>query len=75
LIISRAAADRVMELLEAHLSNSPIILFDIRTPTTQLAASRFDGRPRPRFLTVDRLRLGIAQSRQKSLNRFGAGAV
>jgi hypothetical protein len=48
-------------------------LFDIRTPTTLLAASRFEGRPR--LLAADRLRFGIAQSRQKSLNRFGASAV
>ena len=75
LIMSRAAADRVMSLAAAHLSNSPITLFDNRTPMTLLAASRSGGRPRPRLLADDWLRFATAQSRQKSLNRFGAKAV
>jgi hypothetical protein len=58
LIIAGAAADRVTALAEAHLSNSPITLFDNRTPITLLAASRFDGRPRPRLLAANRLRFG-----------------
>jgi hypothetical protein len=75
LIISRAAVDLFMPFANAHPSNSPIILFDNRTPTTLLAASRFDGRPRPRLSAGDWLRFATAQSRQKSLNRFGASSV
>jgi hypothetical protein len=71
--ISRTAADRVMPFAEAQLSNSSITLFDNRTPTTALAASRFEGRPR--LLAADRVRFGTAQSLQKSLNRFDASAV
>jgi hypothetical protein len=73
-MISRAAADRVMALPEAHLSNSPITLFDNRTPTTLLAASRFDGRPRPRLLAANRLRFVTLNPAQKFSNRFGAPA-
>jgi hypothetical protein len=41
--IFHAAADRVIALPAAHLSNRPINLLDTLTPTTLLAASAFDG--------------------------------
>jgi hypothetical protein len=62
LIISRAAADRVMAWPMARLSNRPITLLDSLTPTTLLAASAFDGRPGPRLSAA--FRLGTIQSRQ-----------
>jgi hypothetical protein len=72
LIISRAAADRRHGFARGPPSSSLITLFDNRTPTILLAASRFVGRPR---LLANRLRFGTVQSCQKLLNRFGASAV
>jgi hypothetical protein len=67
--ISRAAADRVMPFAEAQFQelNHP---FRQPHPTTVLAASRFEGRPR--LLAANRIRFSTAQSRQKSLNGFYA---